>query len=144
MTHFIDFNDFHSDVLRTTPTDVRADPPRLLALSALGLGGETGEVIDVVKKLLFHRTRPDGPIPSEIREQLIGELGDVLFYLALGAEALGVTLAHVANRNIAKRRARYPSGFDVAAAEKRLRAKAKKRPTARRPPRRRGKTPPAY
>lgn len=143
MTHFYDFDDFHSDVLRTTPNELQDDKPRLLLLAALGAAGEAGEVADLVKKVLFHRKDPGGKLSDELREKALDELGDVLFYVALGAEALGRTLQHVAHRNVAKRRQRYPEGFDVNAAEKRL-AGAVKRPSARRPPKRRGKNPPAY
>lgn len=40
------------------------------------------------------------------------EAGDVLWYLAEIADALGITLEDIARRNIAKLRNRYPDGFD--------------------------------
>ena len=40
------------------------------------------------------------------------ELGDVLWYVAVGAEAIGLTLGEVAQRNIDKLKRRYPDGFD--------------------------------
>ena len=73
----------------------------------MGLNGEAGEVIDHVKKVCFQGHELD-------REHLIEELGDTAWYLAVCAEALGVTLEEVLNRNIAKLKARYPDGFDKA------------------------------
>ena len=73
--------------------------------AAYGLNGEAGEVIDLLKKYEFQgHDLPD--------EKLIDECGDVLWYCALLADALGFTLEQVMNRNIDKLRKRYPDGFD--------------------------------
>ena len=79
-----------------------------LSLGALGLAGEGGEVVELIKKALFHGT--DLP-----REQLKKELGDVLWYVAAIATASGLTLSEVASANVEKLRRRYPGGFSEAA-----------------------------
>lgn len=72
----------------------------------MGLNGEAGECIDIVKKHLFqgHELYID---------KLVDELGDVLWYAAVTAAGIGVTLEDVMQHNIDKLRKRYPDGFDV-------------------------------
>lgn len=69
-----------------------------MTLAAMGLAGETGEVVDLLKKVIFHGK----PITDELRAKLILELGDVLWYYALACKLLGVSLEIVMDRNIAK------------------------------------------
>lgn len=78
-----------------------------LANAALGLTGEAGEVADIIKKHLY---QGHDLYPSEVIE----ELGDVLWYVALMADYFNVTLGFVMQQNITKLKARYPEGFDPA------------------------------
>lgn len=78
----------------------------VLINGVMGLCGESGEVIDLVKKHL-HQGHPLN------REQLIKELGDVAWYLAEIATALDVSLETVLDGNIQKLKSRYPRGFSV-------------------------------
>ena len=65
----------------------------------IGLCGETGEVAEKVKKWL----RDDGgQMTDERRELLKKELGDVMWYLAVLAKDLGLTLDEIARHNIEK------------------------------------------
>lgn len=77
-----------------------------LAMATLGLGGETGEVQEIVKKALFHERGLD-------RARLAEELGDVLWYLAALASTLGLSLEEIAQANLNKLQARHPHGFEV-------------------------------
>ena len=77
----------------------------MLINGVMGLCGEAGEAIDIVKKHLAQGHELD-------REGLIKELGDVAWYLAETAWALDVPLEAVLQRNLDKLRARYPEGFD--------------------------------
>lgn len=70
----------------------------------MGLCGESGEVIDIIKKARFQGHDFE-------REKLIEELGDVLWYCAELAQGLGVTLDEVFELNIQKLMRRYPDGF---------------------------------
>lgn len=70
----------------------------------MGLNGESGEAIDIVKKTLYQGHAFD-------RDSLIKELGDVLWYIALCADALGIGLEDIAEENKAKLRKRYPVSF---------------------------------
>jgi NTP pyrophosphatase (non-canonical NTP hydrolase) len=79
-----------------------------LSNAALGLCGEAGEFADCVKKHL-HQGHPLD------RDKLIREAGDVLWYVALACEVLGVTMEHVAERNIEKLKLRYEHGYAHAA-----------------------------
>ena len=79
----------------------------MLVNSMMGLCGESGEAIDLVKKHLFHKHELD-------REKLIKELGDIAWYLAEAAEALDVPLEEILKANIEKLKKRYPEGFDTA------------------------------
>ena len=72
----------------------------------MGLNGEAGEAIDIMKKHMFHEHNLD-------KNHLAKELGDVAWYLALCADALGFTLEEVLTMNVEKLRRRYPDGFDV-------------------------------
>ena len=79
----------------------------VLINGVMGLCGESGEAIDIVKKHLAQGHPLD-------REKLIKELGDIAWYLAETATALDVTLEEVLEGNIEKLRRRYPDGFDTA------------------------------
>ena len=76
----------------------------VLINGVMGLCGEAGEVIDIVKKHLAQGHELD-------REGLIKELGDVAWYLAETAYALDVDLETVLEGNINKLKKRYPEGF---------------------------------
>jgi NTP pyrophosphatase (non-canonical NTP hydrolase) len=80
------------------------DPQQRLTNAALGLSGEAGEFADNVKKHLFH----GHPLQHD---ELRKELGDVLWYVALACDSLGLSLADVMQTNIDKLRRRYPAGF---------------------------------
>ena len=76
----------------------------VLINGVMGLCGESGEVIDHVKKHLAQGHPLD-------KAKMAGELGDVAWYLAECATALGLELEDILQGNIDKLRARYPEGF---------------------------------
>lgn len=76
----------------------------VLINGVMGLCGEAGEAIDIVKKHLAQGHPLD-------REKLVKELGDIAWYLAETATALDVSLETVLEGNIEKLRRRYPDGF---------------------------------
>ena len=78
----------------------------MLINGVMGLCGESGEAIDMVKKHLHQGHELD-------KEKLLKELGDIAWYLAETAYAMGVELDTVFESNIAKLKARYPEGFDT-------------------------------
>ena len=92
--------------LAMTTLNPALDRRNVLINGVMGLCGEAGEAIDIVKKHLAQGHELD-------REKLIKELGDVAWYLAETAYALDVPLEDVLQRNIDKLRARYPEGFDA-------------------------------
>lgn len=77
----------------------------LVENGVMGLCGEAGECIDIVKKAMFQGHALDC-------EKLVDELGDTLWYAAQLATGLGVTLEAVAQHNVDKLTKRYPDGFD--------------------------------
>lgn len=78
----------------------------VLINGVMGLCGESGECIDIVKRHLAQGHELN-------REELIKELGDVAWYLAETAFALDVELEEVLMRNIEKLKKRYPEGFST-------------------------------
>lgn len=97
-------NEYQSLAMRTlNPSLDRKD---VLINGVMGLCGEAGEAIDIVKKHLAQGHPLD-------RESLIKELGDVAWYLAETAYALDIPLEEVMRRNVDKLRKRYPQGFEA-------------------------------
>ena len=84
------------------------DKKNVLINSVMGLCGESGEAIDIVKKWLMQGHELD-------KEHLIKELGDVAWYLAEAATALDVPLEMVLQGNLDKLRQRFPNGFETEA-----------------------------
>lgn len=83
-----------------------------LANFALGLAGEAGEVADMIKKHIYHGHDLD-------RNDLIKELGDVLWYVSQVAAWNGINMNTIAVTNVAKLRKRYPEGFSQEASQNR-------------------------
>lgn len=81
--------------------------------SALGLAGEAGEFVDCVKKHTVYGRPLD-------KANAIEELGDLLWFVALGCKALGVSMSTVAEQNIAKLGQRYPEKYSDKLADERL------------------------
>ena len=76
----------------------------VLINGVMGLCGESGEAIDIVKKWLAQGHELD-------KEKLAKELGDVAWYLAETAYALDIPLDEILQSNIDKLKKRYPEGF---------------------------------
>lgn len=72
----------------------------------LGLVGESGEVADIVKKVAFQGHEID-------IEHIAKELGDILWYVAETATAIGYDLETIGRMNIVKLEKRYPDGFSA-------------------------------
>ena len=78
----------------------------VLINSVMGLCGESGEAIDLVKKWLAQGHELD-------KVHLAKELGDVAWYLAEAATALGMPLEDILRVNLEKLERRYPGGFSA-------------------------------
>ena len=76
----------------------------VLINGVMGLCGEAGEAIDIVKKHLAQGHPLD-------KERLAKELGDIAWYLAETAWVLGYSLDDILQMNLDKLKARYPQGF---------------------------------
>ena len=76
----------------------------VLINSVMGLCGESGEAIDIVKKWMAQGHALD-------RDHLAKELGDIAWYLAEAATALDIPLEDILQGNIDKLKQRYPDGF---------------------------------
>lgn len=98
-------NEYQQNALRTAQTGTLT-ASELLLNSALGICGEGGEYADLIKKTAFQCHRLD-------KEHLAKELGDIAWYLAVGAYAIGYDLETIMQMNVDKLKARYPNGFEV-------------------------------
>ena len=74
---------------------------------ALGLCGESGEVADRIKKVVYHGHAAD----QECTDYVAKELGDILWYVASLAAMFGLDMGDIAAQNIEKLAKRYPEGF---------------------------------
>ena len=87
-----------------------------LATAGIGLAAESGEFLEIVKKMVFQGK----PWNDDNREHLIIELGDTMWYVMQACMALDVDINDVVRRNVSKLEKRYPSGsFDVEKSEHR-------------------------
>jgi len=72
--------------------------------AVLGLGTEAGEIQDTVKKSLFYGADLD-------QTNLMEEAGDLMWYLAILLNKLGLSFEEVMEKNIEKLKFRYPEKF---------------------------------
>ena len=96
-------NDYQLEALRTE-SGMSKEYPRILN-GLMGLNGEAGEAIDILKKHLFQ----GHPLDTE---HIAKELGDCAWYIAVSADAIGYDLETIFQMNVDKLRARYPEGFE--------------------------------
>lgn len=78
----------------------------------IGIVTEAGELLDALKRYLYYKRQLD-------KTNLVEELGDVMWYVALVCNAIGVQLGDVMSKNIKKLRARYENKFSPEAAMER-------------------------
>lgn len=90
-------NDYQKQAVTTIVTT--NDPFKDLMAYILGLGGESGEVLEKVKKIVRDK---NGELSPEDKEEIIKELGDVLWYIAVIADELNYDLQEVADINLKK------------------------------------------
>ena len=81
----------------------------LLLTGAVGLGSESGEFQEIVKKMLFQGK----PLNDDNIFHMKRELGDIAWYWVNACNALGINPNEVIAENVEKLKARYPGGdFD--------------------------------
>tara|TARA_B100001094_G_scaffold281056_1_gene292259 strand:- start:3850 stop:4254 length:405 start_codon:yes stop_codon:yes gene_type:complete len=120
--HFVDAvtsdcsKDFVSLADRMGALDREGANIERLATAGIGLAAESGEFLEIVKKMVFQGK----PWNDDNREHLIIELGDTMWYVMQACMALDVDINDVVRRNVSKLEKRYPSGsFDVEKSEHR-------------------------
>mgnify|MGYP003651381193 CR=1 FL=1 len=101
--HAMDFNKYQETAVETA---IYPSTHRIL-YPALGMAGEAGEVANKVKKIIR-----DGPenMPDDWKDQIAGEIGDVLWYCAALSNDIGIPLALIAAQNRDKLLARKQKG----------------------------------
>lgn len=81
------------------------DEDIMISWNAIGLAGEAGEIMELIKKGIFHQHGLD-------RAKLFKELGDVQWYVAALCTKLGFYMEDIMQANIDKLRERYPDGYN--------------------------------
>ncbi len=100
----MNINDYQA--LAMTTLNPALSRKEVLINSVMGLCGESGEAIDIVKKWLAQGHELD-------KEHLAKELGDIAWYLAEAATALDIPLEDILQANLDKLKKRYPEGFET-------------------------------
>ena len=100
----MELNDYQR-AAKTTAVYTSAD--QQLVCTVLGLNGEAGEVAEKIKKVIRDK---NSVIGDEDRREIQKELGDVLWYLAVLSDTLGLDLEAVAALNLEKLKSRSLRG----------------------------------
>lgn len=95
-------NEYQQKCLRTNSVNTKED---MIINGVMGLCGESGEVIDIIKKWYYQGHNLE-------EKKVIDEVGDVLWYVCSILSGLNVTLEETMEHNIEKLKQRYPNGFD--------------------------------
>jgi NTP pyrophosphatase (non-canonical NTP hydrolase) len=96
------FDEYQHAALRTV--NPALGPDERLLDAAAGLAEEAGEVLGLIRKRAF-QNRDAGA------ERLAEELGDLLWCMAVTADALGIRFDSIAEANVQKLARRHPGGF---------------------------------
>lgn len=107
----MDFDEYQklsvrSDVFQGVGVVENAKEAAMMA-KILGLVGEAGETAEKFKKIIRDK---DGVMTDEERQEIAKELGDVLWYIALLAKYMGLSLSEIAEMNIEKLSSRQKRG----------------------------------
>jgi len=110
-------NDYPEFVRSRTkePTEIalEIDPLKAALMhAAMGISGESGELLDAIKKNVIYNKPLDIINVSE-------ELGDLEFYLEMMRQALHLNRDEIIRSNISKLTMRYPSQYSDASAQER-------------------------
>ena len=104
------------DALKNSLDDINnnssIEVPRLLT-AALGLGSETGEFVEIVKKMILQGK----PASDENIFHMKRELGDIMWYWTTACASLGLDPFEVISENQKKLEARYGESFEVERSE---------------------------
>ncbi|HDK27887.1 MAG TPA: nucleotide pyrophosphohydrolase [Candidatus Atribacteria bacterium] len=98
----MNLKDYMREVRRTRPELNGLSQHRINSI--MGVAGEAGELLDLIKKVEFQGHPYD-------HEKVIEELGDILWYLVYFMDISSVSVDDIINYNVAKLRVRYPQGF---------------------------------
>ena len=109
----MDFREYQTLALRTEKP--LATPALRSMHAALGLTTEVGEYTTEVKRMVIY----EKPLDEDRRAHMAEELGDIMWYMAIAADALGLPLEGICQANIAKLQARFPDAYSNEAAEAR-------------------------
>lgn len=96
--------------------DVDTGSHRELSYLALGLVGEAGETADVIKKIIrkynhLEGFKADSPEEfAEVRQRIVSELGDVMWYVTKLGDTFDISLDEVMHANIKKLKERREQG----------------------------------
>lgn len=82
----------------------------------VGMASESGEALDIMKKVMFQGKELDDKTQTHLKK----ELGDVIFYWTQCCIALGIDPAVIIETNKNKLAKRFPDGFEVARSENRV------------------------
>lgn len=77
--------------------------------AAMGMSTEANEIVDQMKKVIFYGKPLD-------KVNIVEELGDLLFYVAVACRELNISMEQIAETNLAKLLKRYPEKFTESAA----------------------------
>ena len=98
----MNIKEYQEKAKRTVNTNLQFDDQ--LANLCMGLCGESGEVVDYIKKHIYHGHS------LEINK-LSEELGDIMWYLTNIATLFEIPMTYILDENIKKLEERYPEGF---------------------------------
>lgn len=99
---FKDFDDYQKQALKTA-----IDSGNELIHRTLGLVGESGEVAEIIKKLIRDH---NGDLAHLDKQTVSKELGDVMWYVAVLADHLDLKLSQIVEQNVAKLAGRQERG----------------------------------
>ena len=98
----MDIKEYQEKAKRTVNT--RLSRKEQLSNLCMGLCGESGEVVDYIKKCMYHNHKL-------YKQDIIKELGDVMWYLTNIATFFNIPMTYILDENIKKLEERYPEGF---------------------------------